>query len=74
MLDREDPLVVGQNAELGLCRRHAPKPGDNAATGTDSLWPRVASVIPVPSLAWEPVLVWWNRNRWSIGRADRCLG
>jgi hypothetical protein len=43
MLDREDPLVVGQNAELGLCRRHAPKPGDNAATGTDSLWPRVAS-------------------------------
>jgi hypothetical protein len=25
-------------------------------------------------LASSPLLVWWNRNRWPIGRADRCPG
>lgn len=44
-LDRDDPLIVGQKVELGLCRRYAPQPGTADATGDgrDSLWPNVAS-------------------------------
>ena len=47
-LDREDPVIIGQMVELGLCRRYAPQPGASM-NGTDlsnsgeSPWPTVAS-------------------------------
>jgi hypothetical protein len=48
LLDRDDPAIINQKVELGLCRRYAPKPGADAQaaqTGNDedSLWPKVAS-------------------------------
>lgn len=31
-LDRLDPATAGQKAELGLCRRYAPRPVNNAVS------------------------------------------
>ena len=48
-LDRVDPATKDQNAQLGLCKRYAPRPltPDAGPNGTqpswDSFWPRVAS-------------------------------
>lgn len=51
-LDREDPATAGQKAELGLCRRYAPRPtvapapseGDSGAgSEVAARWPLVAS-------------------------------
>jgi hypothetical protein len=46
-LDRIDPATAGKPAQLGACRRHAPRPGVSAAPDPGSLetmpWPRVAS-------------------------------
>ena len=47
-LDRDDPAIMGQKVEYGLCRRYAPQPGTNPAAsdlgdGLESPWPKVAS-------------------------------
>ena len=47
-LDRDDPAIMGQKVEFGLCRRYAPNPGGgmiggDSGNGDDSLWPKVAS-------------------------------
>ena len=47
-LDRDDPTIMGQKVEFGLCRRYAPQPGttlngNGAGEGHDSPWPKVAS-------------------------------
>lgn len=47
-LDRDDPDIMGQKVEFGLCRRHAPKPGlglrgCDSENGDSSLWPKAAS-------------------------------
>ncbi len=42
-LDRDDPMIVGEKVEMGICRRHAPRPGDANAIGDGGLWPHVAS-------------------------------
>ncbi len=48
-LDRIDPSTNGKKAQVGLCKRYAPRPiiletgpGD-AANHTSGQWPRVAS-------------------------------
>lgn len=50
LLEREDPATAGKKAEIGLCRRHAPRPvpvqAPDAAGDRDRIegrWPRVAS-------------------------------
>jgi len=51
-LDRDDPAIMGQKVEFGLCRRYAPQPGtnlngngagDGTGTGGESPWPKIAS-------------------------------
>lgn len=51
-LDRIDPATQGQNAQIGLCKRYAPRPltPEPGAAGAaaaeprwDTYWPRVAS-------------------------------
>jgi hypothetical protein len=48
-LDRIDPATRDQNAQIGLCRRYAPRPlTPDRLTGEaeprwDTFWPRVAS-------------------------------
>jgi len=45
-LDREDPATAGQKVQMGLCRRHAPRPGTRLTSDTEagaSPWPQVAS-------------------------------
>lgn len=47
-IGRDDPYLIGQKVELGLCRRYAPHPGaqsqgNGAADAEESPWPEVAS-------------------------------
>ncbi len=48
-LERIDPATSNQNAQLGRCRRYAPRPltpeagAGDAGTRPDSVWPCVAS-------------------------------
>ncbi len=46
-VDRIDPATANQKVQLGVCRRHAPRPGTTAAASSDGVetmpWPRVAS-------------------------------
>ena len=42
-LDREDPMLVGKQVELGVCRRFAPRPGDGNDEEPGGFWPKVAS-------------------------------
>lgn len=46
-IDRIDPATANQKVRLGVCRRHAPRPGGGPAPTPDSLetmpWPPVAS-------------------------------
>ncbi|MFQ5774673.1 MAG: hypothetical protein ACE5GS_09160 [Kiloniellaceae bacterium] len=42
-LDRVDPATAGHKAQLGLCRRYAPRPVAARADGAEIRWPRVVS-------------------------------
>lgn len=44
-LDRIDAATAGQQVQIGICRRYAPRPPASGATDEvlDARWPRVAS-------------------------------
>lgn len=47
-LEREDPATAGKKAEVGLCRRYAPRPTTRQGAGeegspAEGRWARVAS-------------------------------
>ena len=63
-LDREDPRLMGQKVELGLCRRYAPQPGaklqangadENGTNGTDGAEAGASEAGPGDDSPWPQV-------------------
>ncbi len=63
-LDREDPRLMGQKVELGLCRRYAPQPGastlgngagQNGANGADANGTEGGEAAPGDDSPWPQV-------------------